>query len=61
MTDTNINYHSTDNKFYREYLERNREYGVAQLEIAIKLLEAEEDFEQCSYLAKQIEDYYKKK
>jgi hypothetical protein len=54
------NFNSTDDKFYQEYLERNTEYGVAQLEIAIKELEAKEEYEHCSYLAKQIEMYYDK-
>lgn len=55
------NFNSTDDKFYQEYLERNNEYGVAQLEIAIKELEVKEEYEHCSYLAKQIEDYYNNK
>ena len=55
------NFDKTDDKFYQEYLERNGEIGVAQLEIAIKELEAKEEFEHCAYLAKKIEDYYKNK
>lgn len=55
------NFNSTDDKFYQEYLERNGEMGVAQLEIAIKELEATESYEHCSYLSKQIEIYYNNK
>lgn len=55
------NFEETDTKFYQEFLERNGDKGVAELEIAIKELELKEEYEHCAYLAKQIEDYYKNK
>jgi hypothetical protein len=55
------NFEETDTKFYQEFLERNGEIGVAEIEMAIKQLEEKEEFEKCAYLSKQIEDYYKNK
>ena len=50
-----------DDKFYQEYLDRNGEIGVAQLEIAIKEAEEKQQYELCGYLATQIEIYHKNK
>lgn len=55
------NFEATDTKFYQQFLERNGEIGVAELEMKIKEFELKEQFEKCSYLAEQIEIYYKKK
>lgn len=55
------NFDTTDDKFYQEYLQRNGDFGVAQLEIAIKELEVTESYEHCLYLKKQIENYYNNK
>ena len=56
------NFEETDDtKFFQEFLERNGEVGVAELEIKIKEFEQLEQYEKCSYLSNQIELYYKNK
>jgi hypothetical protein len=51
----------SDEQMIQQFLERNGEVGVAELEIKIKEFEQLEQYEKCSYLSNQIELYYKNK
>ena len=54
MTDFDYN----DELMVQNFLEKNGDKGVAELEIEIKRYEQTQEFEMCAKLSKQIEIYY---
>jgi len=55
------NFDNNDELMVQNFLEKNGDKGVAEIEIEIKRLEQEQNYEMCAKLAKEIENYYNNK